>query len=82
LLGLTEGSYEAYCLDQAIWYFGVTLENELEMVGHKPSKEERKAQGARERVLERVLGLKKEETQKFMDPMLMFAPRESKPQNP
>jgi len=72
---LTPGSYEAYCFDQAIWYFGITLENELSQAGQKPSKDDRKAQGARERVLERVLGISKPDNEKFMDPMVMFAPQ-------
>ena len=64
----------AYCLDEAVSYFGMMLENELERAGHKPSKEERKAEMARQRILDRVF--KDEEEKKknsgFSDPALMF----------
>jgi hypothetical protein len=73
LLGLKENTYEAYCLDEAVIYFGMTLQNRLEQAGHKPSKEERKAEAARKRILDQVLS---EEDEKkgsgFADPAAMF----------
>lgn len=52
--------------------FGLSLENMLEEAGHKPSKEERRATAARERLLEKVLGDEKDEGAGFADPALMF----------
>ena len=54
-LGLTQGSYEAFCLDQAVWYLGSTIQNRLEMVGHKPAKGEASANQARQRELKKIL---------------------------
>lgn len=73
LLGLEADSYEAYCLDEAIVYFGTTVEGQLEKVGQKPSKGERKAQAARERLLSQILGSgEKKSNAGFADPAAMF----------
>lgn len=72
-LGLRPRSYEAYCLDEAVIYFGLTLENMLEDAGQgKPGKEERKAIAAREQVMNEVFGKGKTNTTGFADPALMF----------
>lgn len=74
ILGLTRGSYEAYCIDEAVWYLGTTIESELDEAGNgKPSKGERKAHDARKRVLEKYFGKAPEEQRKFADPMAFFA---------
>lgn len=70
-----EDSYPAYCLDEAVMYFGLTLENKLDEAGHKPTKAEKKAQAERERILQSVLNPSGEDQQKgtgFADPALMF----------
>jgi hypothetical protein len=53
-------------------YFGLSLENMLEEAGEKPSKEERKAKAARDRVIARVFGDDKSNGSGFADPALMF----------
>jgi hypothetical protein len=51
----------------------MTLEGELDKAGYKPSKEERRAEAARARVLERYLGEDdKKKSAGFADPALMF----------
>lgn len=70
LIGLKSGTYEAYCLDEAVIYFGMSLENMLEEAGNKPGKEERKAKNARERVLAKVFG--EDKSSGFADPASMF----------
>lgn len=55
ILGLTEGSYEAYCLDEAVWAFGSKIDSEVEKAGHKRQKGEAAMQAARKRVLDRYL---------------------------
>lgn len=74
LLGLESGSYEAYCLDQAIGYLGTQLEYELERAGEKPNKNEKKIEAARKKVLEKYMsqGKKKKQTKGFADPALLF----------
>lgn len=79
LFGLDPKSYVAYCLDEAVIYFGMALENKLETAGHKPSKEERRAQAAREKILDAVLadpdldGVEpKKKTSGYADPAVMF----------
>lgn len=72
MLGLVAGSYEAFCLDQAVWYAGSTIQNELEKVGHKRQKGEGSMISARRRLLGKFLG---EDTakQQFADPSAMFS---------
>jgi hypothetical protein len=71
LIGLPSNSYSAYCLDEAVIYFGMMLENMLEEAGTKPSKADRKAQRSRERILNKVLGTGQADTG-YADPALMF----------
>lgn len=75
LLNITD-DYVAYCLDEAVIYFGLMVESELEQAGHKPSKEERKARRAREDILDRILGDEKDQeaakAKRYADPALMF----------
>lgn len=66
-----EDSYLAYCVDEAVVYFGIMLENELQSAGQKPGKEERRAQLARERILARVFGDGGAKKQ-YADPAAMF----------
>lgn len=77
LLGLTSGSYEAYCLDEAVWYFGTIVENELEKAGQpkKKSKGVAEAEAARKRLLAKYFdnGDKKSlPNQGFADPAALF----------
>ncbi len=72
LLGLEPGSYEAYCLNEAVWYFGSTVESELDKAGHKRGKGEGKMVAARQRVLDRYVGSEKPDSQKFADPAMFF----------
>lgn len=55
LLGLTDGSYEAFCLNQAVWAFGSKIDSEVEKAGHKKQKGEGALISARKRVLDRYL---------------------------
>lgn len=74
-MGLRWDSYEAYCLDEAVIFFGIQLEARLESAGHKPSKEERKVKAVREKILNEVFGDSGVEETKtsFADPALMFS---------
>lgn len=79
LLGLTPGSYEAYCFDEAVWYFGTTLTNELDKAeqaaqsrGKKRSSAD-KGEAARKKVLSRFLDEKGSNEPKFADPSAFFA---------
>lgn len=72
LLGLDPTSYEAFCLDQAIFHLGSSVENHLEEAGHKPGKEEKKAATARERVFAKYLGDKAPKGKGFSDPAALF----------
>lgn len=71
-LGLPSNSYEAYCVDEAVIFFGLQLQSELEKAGHKPSKDERKTNEARKRVLDKVLGKEEVKGAGFADPMLLL----------
>jgi len=71
ILGLTAGSYEAYCLDQAVWYAGVTISADLEKAGQKRQKGAGKIESARQRILDRYFG-KKSGQQQYADPALLF----------
>lgn len=74
LLGLESGSYEAYCLDQAIGYLGSVVEQELDKVGRKPEKGEKKQQAARERLLAKYMaeGDQNKIAKQFADPAVLF----------
>ena len=75
LLGLTRGSYEAYCLDEAIWYFGTIVESELEKASQprKKAKGQASAEAARKRVLDKYFGKEGAAPQQFMDPAALFS---------
>ena len=76
LLGLASDSYEAYCLDEAVIYFGLMVESELDEAAQgKKSREQRRAEQARKRVMDRILGeedQKKQGSSSFADPAQMF----------
>ena len=72
LIGLEAGSLEAFCIDQALWYLGTSIEHEMEKASHKPSKQERKAMGARQRVLDKYITPEAERDKKFADPAMLF----------
>lgn len=73
MLGLTPGSYEAYCLDEAVWYLGTFLENELQKAGRqKKQKGEAQAEAARKRVLNKYLNAGTTKGQ-YMDPAVLFS---------
>jgi hypothetical protein len=71
LLGLRSKSYEAYCLDEAVIFFGLSLENMLQEAGNKPSKADKKAETARKVVLNRVFGTEDGDSG-YSDPAVMF----------
>lgn len=73
ILGLTQGSYEAYCLDQAVWYLGVTIQNELEEVGIKKSKESASHERERKAILAKYLGVEEPTKGGFADPAAFFS---------
>ena len=74
LLGLKPGSYEAFCLDQAVNYFGSYVEGELDKVGEKQSAKTRRTQQDRERKLKQLLEPPEKTDRKgqFMDPAVFF----------
>lgn len=73
LIGLTAGSYEAYCLDEAVWFFGTHLSNALEKAGQKRAKGAGKTESARKRVLAKYLDdRKKPQSKQYADPALLF----------
>lgn len=71
ILGLTQGSYEAFCLDQATWYFGTTIQSELDKVGQKRQKGQASNEAARKRLIEKYLGTENQKNQ-FADPAVLF----------
>lgn len=71
LLGLTPGSYEAYCFDQAVWYFGSQVSHKVEEAGRKPVKGEQQQKAAQERELKKILGGANAK-QTYADPALLF----------
>lgn len=67
-----QDDYVAYCLDQAVGYFGRTLENELEKAG-SDAKNNADAEWKRRAVLDRYLGDNdKPQRGQFADPAAMF----------
>lgn len=72
IMGLEMGTYSAFCFNQAVWYLGTLIESEMdEASASKPSAEEQRARGARQRVLDRYLepgNLKKQ----YADPAAFF----------
>lgn len=73
MLGLTSGSYEAYCLDQACWYLGITITEELNKAGQKRQKGEAQNEAARKRVLAKFLGEPSGGKKSYADPAALFA---------
>lgn len=71
-MGLTRGSLEAYCLDEAVFYFGTTVSNELEAAGQKRGKGQGKVEAARQRVFMKFMGDEGKKQQKFADPAAFF----------
>lgn len=72
LLGIDRGSYTAYCLNEALYVFGMTLENKLDSAGQKPGKEDRKIKAARDQVMKNMFDPEKKKGSGFADPALMF----------
>ena len=72
LLGLTPGSYEAYCFDQAVWYFGSFIEAEVEKAGHKRQKGEAALISARKRVMNKYVEGESGKGQ-YADPAALFS---------
>jgi hypothetical protein len=67
-----EDDYVAYCLDQAVGYFGRHLEAELEKAG-SDAKNDEEAQWKRQRVLDKYLGEEdKHQRGRFADPAAAF----------
>lgn len=71
VLGLTPGSYEAYCLDEAVWYFGTTVQAEVDKAGQKKAKGQAATEAARKKILERFVGSEKKGSG-FADPATFF----------
>ena len=72
--GLVAGSYEAYCLDEAVWYLGTYITQEIDKVGHKPQKGEAAAVAAKKRKLDQLLSdSSKPQKQQFADPAAFFS---------
>lgn len=71
VMGLTQGSYEAFCLDQAVWYMGITITEELNKVGHKRQKGEAANEAGRKRVLAKYLS-DSSATPQYADPSALF----------
>jgi len=71
LLGLTTGSYEAYCFDQAVWYFGTQVSYRVENAGRKPIKGEAAQRAAQERELKKILE-GESATRVYSDPAALF----------
>ena len=76
LLGLEPGSYDAFCLNQAVNYLGSHIESELDKVGQKKDSKQRSNEAARQRRLEALLTPKgKERKGQYMDPAVIFNSR-------
>lgn len=73
LLGLTPGSYEAYCLDQATWYLGTFITSELEKASQPKKKVKGQAatEGARRKVLAKYLD-DASSSKSYADPAMLF----------
>jgi len=76
LLGI-QGVYEAYCLDQAVWYAGTHIDADLNEAvdnaihsGSKSKQHKGKADMARKRVMRKYFGADEAPTQ-FADPAAM-----------
>ena len=72
LIGLIEGSYEAFCYDQAVWYVAQTITSEVDKVGEKKVRGQASQEAAKLRKLNQLLG-KQEARGQYADPAAMFA---------
>lgn len=68
LLGLTPDSLEAYCLDEAVSYFGNWVQHQLNNVKGKTDKAR---EGARLLVFRRIFGAELSGGTKFADPQTL-----------
>lgn len=71
-MGLTDGSYEAYCFNQAVWFFGSHIDAEVEKAGQKRQKGEAQIMSARKRVLSKFINEPGETKGQFADPAALF----------
>lgn len=71
MIGLCEGSYEAYCLDQVVWYAGSMISSEIDKVGQKKAKGQASQEAARDRKLKQLLG-QKDAKKQYADPAALF----------
>lgn len=73
LVGVSD-TYVAYCLDQAVGYYGSWVDAELDKASSKPSKEEVAAVEKRKRRIREILGTAEDDkTQgQFRDPAEFF----------
>lgn len=71
MMGLKRGSYEAYCFDQAVWYLGVTIQNEIDQAGQKKDSKQAAIEAARQRVLKKFLDGHEAKGQ-YADPAALF----------
>lgn len=73
IAGLRPGSYEAFCLDQAVWFLGITVTQELDKIGSNKSKAASKDEAARLRRLNSLLGtVESQPNRGFADPAALF----------
>jgi hypothetical protein len=72
LLDIQLSNYVAYCLDEAVVFFGMQLEAMLDEAGQKPDKESARIERERKRVLDKVFSDESTESQHFSDPAVMF----------
>lgn len=70
-MGLTPGSYEAFCFDQAVWYLGTMITHKLDTVGTKRDKKAMANEAARKRMLDKLLYGDQAQGQ-FADPAAFF----------
>lgn len=74
MIGLIEGSYEAYCYDQVSWYVVTTIRGEVEKVGQKKAKGQATQEAAQTKRLKQLLGqdITKVSSGQFADPAALF----------
>lgn len=65
-----EDEYSAFCLDQAVYHFGSTLNSRLEAVEGKTAKD---VERQRQRILDEVLFPGETPKGRFLDPAAKFA---------
>jgi hypothetical protein len=69
-VGLTEGGYDAFCLDQAIYFLGTTIEGKVNAVERGKKESDHAYQNRCNQLLYRLLGMKQEV--KYADPAASF----------